>query len=381
MKTRWLFRESIPSYRLIAIFLIAMTPLLGKAPNSPRDVLLFTDGEKLLGEMQRADSQLVVFKSDMAGVITIEWKKIQELRTAQNFVVVRKGTKLVWRGRYANLPRGELSANANTMTVGLSPVAPKANIAVADMEDVIPATQFDKAVSYRPRLFEDWKGSASLGISLVQATQTSQTYTSAVNLSRLLPAENWLQPSSRTTLTFNAAYGNLTQPGEPTVKTSILHGDAERDEYFKPNVFVLADVGFDHDYSQGLDLQQAYGGGIGWTAIKTSKETFDLKAELDYINQQFETPSQNQKLLGSIFSEGFDRTFIHNIRFHEQLGLNPAWTNLRAYSASGNIALTVPVFKRIGVTVSSTDTFLNDPSPGFRKNSFQFSTSLTYTMP
>jgi hypothetical protein len=246
---------------------------------------------------------------------------------------------------------------------------------------VIQEPDFNKAMTYRPNVFEGWKGTASLGISLVEATQKSETYTSSINLSRLLPAENWLEPNNRTTLTFASTYGSLSQPGAATVKTSILHADAERDQYFTPNVFVLANAGFDHDFSQGLDLQQSYGGGLGWTVLKTANETFDLKGELDYVDQQFQASSQNQKLLGSIFSEGFSRGFAHKIQLHEQLSINPAWTNLRAYSASGTVSLTMPVFKRIGVTLGSSDTFLNDPSPGFRKNSFQFTTSLSYTVP
>jgi hypothetical protein len=165
------------------------------------------------------------------------------------------------------------------------------------------------------------------------------------------------------------------------VKTSIFHGSAERAEYFTPTLFVMADAGFDHDFSQGLNLQQAYGGGIGWTALKNATEELDLKGELDYVNQEFQNSAQNQKLLGSIFSEGFTKKFKHNVLFTEQLSANPALSNLHASSATGNLSLTIPVLKRVGLTMSSTDTFLNDPSAGFRKNSFQFTTAISYTLP
>lgn len=344
-------------------------------------MLLFTDGEKLIGQLQSANGQSVVFKSDMAGVLTVEWKKIKELHSGQKFVVVRKGTKLIWRGKYPNLTTGELSADAEKLEVQPTAQVPPVTVPVTDTGAVIEQGAFDKAVNYHPNFFEDWKGSANVGISLVEATQTSQTYTSSINLTRLLPEENWLQPSNRTILAFTSTYGTLAQPGTPTVKTSIFHGSAERDEYLSPTMYVMADAGFDHDFSQGLNLQQSYGGGFGWTVIKAANEQLDLKAEADYMNQQFQTSSQNQKLLGSIFSEGLTKSFKHKITLQQQLSLLPAWTNLRAYSANGSVSLTIPVFKRIGVTMSTVDAFLNDPSPGFRKNSFQFTTSLTYTVP
>jgi hypothetical protein len=356
--------------------------LVANTPDTPtnKDLLLFTDGEKLLGQLQRADSNSVVFKSDMAGVLTIPWKNVQELRSGHQFVAVRKGTKLVWRGKYPSVPTGEIAANDANVKVEPAPQAPATTVPVTDIEALIPEADFSKTLNVRPNFFKQWTGAASLGISLVEATQTSETYTSSVNLTRLFPAENWVQPANRTAFTFSSTYGNLSQPGTPTVRTSIFHTTGERDEYFTPSVYVMGNIAFDHDYSQGLDLQQSYGAGLGWTAVKNANQTLDFKAELDYLSQHFHSSAQNQKLIGSIFTEGFSQKFKH-ATIQQQLTFNPAWTNLRAYSANAGLGILVPVFKRIGVTLSSTDTFLNDASPGFRKNSFQFTTALTYTVP
>ena len=40
----------------------------------------------------------------------------------------------------------------------------------------------------------------------------------------------------------------------------------------------------------------------------------------------------------------------------------------------------MPVFKRLSLTVTTTDNFLNDPSAGYKKNSFQFVTGASYTL-
>ena len=78
-----------------------------------------------------------------------------------------------------------------------------------------------------------------------------------------MPAENWLKLRSRTIFGFNEAYGKVTQPGSPTLKTSLYHIGAEQDWYLSPRVFVFGQALFDHSFSQGLDLQQTYGGGLG----------------------------------------------------------------------------------------------------------------------
>ena len=47
--------------------------------------------------------------------------------------------------------------------------------------------------------------------------------------------------------------------------TNIFHAGLEQDRYITPRVYVLGSMAFDHNYAQGLNLQQVYGGGIGWT--------------------------------------------------------------------------------------------------------------------
>ena len=58
----------------------------------------------------------------------------------------------------------------------------------------------------------------------------------------------------------------------------------------------------------------------------------------------------------------------------------PAWNNLNAYAANGSLTVTVPLFRRLSMNLTSADSFLNNPAPGYQKNSFTFSTGLTYTL-
>jgi hypothetical protein len=127
-------------------------------------------------------------------------------------------------------------------------------------------------------------------------------------------------------------------------------------------------------------LQQAYGGGVGWTVIKSAKQTLDVKAGLDYVSQEFEGSTQSQSLIGSTFTERYNRTLPHGMLFNEQFSVNPAWNNTNAYSAVAGAGLTLPVYKRLSLAINSVDAFLNDPPPGFKKNSFQFTAGVTYTL-
>ncbi len=199
-----------------------------------------------------------------------------------------------------------------------------------------------------------------------------------VNLVRAVPSENWLDVRSRTIFDYDEAYSKLTQPGSPAIKTSLFHTDLDHDRYLSPRVFIFGQAMFDHSVSQGLDLQQTYGGGFGLVVFKTTKQEFDFKASADYIDQQFENSALNKKLFGSIFGETYVRKFAHGILFNEQGAITPAWNNTSAYSAFANAGLTFPIYHHLGLTLGALDDFLNDPPPGFKKNSFQFTLGATY---
>lgn len=369
---------------LAAVFLtlsaVSAPSFYGQAANVPAkpgtDVLIFTDGEKLIGHLESATGSSVVFKSDMAGEVTVDWKKIQELRSSEPFAAIRKDVKLR-QSDMATVPQGPVVLTNEQLEVQNTKGSPQ-TIPVGDIGNVVDEAAFENA--FRSSGFtKGWKGGATAGLSLTEATQKNQTFTAAVNLVRAVPAVNWLDVRSRTIFDYNEAYGKLTSPGAPAVKTSLYHIDAEQDWYLSPRLFAFGAAAFDHSFSQGLKLQQTYGGGLGFVVFKKTNQELDFKASIDYIDQQFELSSLNKKLIGSIFGETYVRTFAHGILLNEQGGITPAWNNTSAYSAFVSAGLTFPVYHRFGLTLGALDNFLNDPPPGFKKNSFQFTAGATYS--
>ncbi len=135
----------------------------------------------------------------------------------------------------------------------------------------------DKQLYHEPGFFTGWNGAATAGATLVSATQNQYTVSGSVGLVRIVPTVSWLDTRNRTSTDFSSSFGKITQPAystptgpvaATTTKSSILHFDAERDEYFAPRFFGLAQTAFDHNFSQDLNLQQIYGGGMGWTSAE-----------------------------------------------------------------------------------------------------------------
>jgi len=365
---------------LAALSLFASLVLHAQAAKPDADTVVFANGEKLVGHFESFTGGSAKFKSDSLGEITVDLSKVQELHTSQKFAVIKKGVELARGEHDGKIPHGTLTISDKNVRVEPGDGKPVETIAVGDLENVVDEASFNKAFE-RPGLFQNWSGAASIGASIVEATQNSVSFTSSISLLRAIPTVAWLPPRNRTIIDFSDTYGKVTQPGTPEVKTSIYHADAERDEYFTTRVYALGSVAFDHNFSQGLDLQQLYGGGIGWSVIHQDKQTLDLKGTVDYKKQQFEVPAQNQSLITSVFSELYARKFSKGILLNEQLSFSPAWNNTNAYTGYAAVGLTFPVYKGFGFSTNVIDSYLNDPPASFKKNSVQFSTGLTYAIP
>ena len=347
-------------------------------PQPATDVLLFTDGERLTGHFLRSSGASVTFKSDALGEITVDWSKVKELESSARVAVIPKGVRIRKPSEAANIPEGTLSMQDQQLRLTTAPAQAPRSIPVTDSDVVIDQAAFEKVLSHQPGFFEAWKGTVTIGAAVVNATQDSESFTGAVALVRAIPQQDWIEPRNRTILNINTSYGEVTQPSTPTIKTAIFHGDAERDEYFRPRLYAFGQASFDHNFSQGLDLQQTYSGGLGWTVIQRADEMLDLKASASYVRQQF-AGAPNQDLVGSIFEESFNRKFKRLI-LDQHLTAIPTWNNTNASSAAFNALLTMPLYKRLNASGGFIDSYLNNPPPAFRKNSIQITIGLTYAL-
>lgn len=383
-----------PLLLAMALLVTAFSPAQDTKSKLTPDVLVFTNGDQLTGKLERATSGSIVFKSDMAGELTVSFDKIKELRSgsaASQFAVLRKGVPV----KYANsAPEGTIDYAEGTLTVAPAD-APSVSVKPADLSYLIDRRTFDRSVAHRAGPLEGWNGTITGGATLVRSTQTSTTFTASASVVRVIPTVPYLPARNRTAINVTETYGKQTAPVIPpanpptlpsVVVSNVFHADAERDEYFSPRLYVLADTSQDHNYSLGLQLQQVYGAGVGWTPLKTPRQELDLKGEVHYEKQAYFSttvgvaPSPDVHLFGSTFAENYVLHLPRKLVFTETGNVLPAWTELHDYAANLTATIAVPVFKRLSASFTTTDNYLNDPQPFYKHNSYQFVTGVTYTL-
>ncbi len=355
-----------------------------KTPKPAPDVIVFTNGDQLTGVLERGVGNSIVFKSDMAGEITVPLDKIRELHSSGSFAVLRKDVP----PSRANVTPGTLIYADKSLTIAAPTAAPE-TVPADKIGYIIDQPTYDRELEKKPGPLYGWNGTVNGGATIVRSTDNGSTYTAGIALVRAIPAVPFLPARNRTTFNLQETYGKLDSPVIPQTTppspdavaiTSIFHSDVERDQYFSPRVFALGQASFDHNYAQGLSLQQVYGLGIGWTAIKDARQQLDLKADVHFEKQTFKTPASNLNLIGTTFSEDYHRVLPRKLLFTQSLSVLPAWNKPKAYSANIAADLAMPVYKRLSLKLGAADNFLNDPAIGYKKNSFQFLTAIAYTL-
>ncbi len=381
------------------------TALTEKKPALIKEELILKNGDRLTGQLLNSTGAKIKFKSELTGVITVPWDSIQQLNSLDTFAVIPKSTKKISdRSKVAEGFLQIREGGVNVVSQAPVPKEPKDGAAQAgdkrassaaggvprkEIESsqvgfLVDDKTYQKETQRKIGFTSGWTGHVTTGTSVIRATQNSYLFEVDTALKRKVPTVTWLDPKLRTTLNFTLSAGKTTQPGDPDTVTNIFHVDAERDEYMTRQVYLLQATSFDHNFSQGLVLQQTYGGGVGAAFFKTVAAEFDLTADLHYESQRFNktanVPELNLNLIGSTLTEAYTHKW-DKLTFEEKLSLDPAWNNFNAFSASGTTSIRLPLYKILGFSVATIDTFLNNPQVGYRKNSFQLTTGFTLSLP
>jgi hypothetical protein len=369
------------------------TPRLTTDSVTP-DLLVLDNGDRFNGTFVRVVDGTVTFHDAVLGDIHVALSKISELHTSAKVSVIRKGQVVGSKTPASAIPSGFLAvADHHVVLTGDDHTTTVATITTDSARYIVDQTSLNKQLRGSPGLFAAWNGSVTAAGTFVRATQNSYSFDGGVALVRTVPTVTWLSPRNRTTLQLNGTTGKITQPAyiamdgtpvdEQVTKSEIYHGGLERDQYFSDHLYYFGTAQFDHNFSQNLQLQQLYGAGLGWTAIKTPKQTLDFTINAQYVRQSFmqSEPDSANNLFGSTISANYVVQIVDGMTFTQYTAYLPAYNVGEAYSLTERNSLTLPAYKGLRLVVGTTDSYLNAVAPSdppSKRNSFQFTFGLSY---
>lgn len=361
-----------------------------------KDTITLPSGNVLTGKVRHLEFGTLTFHSDELRTMTIPLAKVKTMRTTTAFAVASTTQNLTRKNVARQVSVGKIIIENGTLKV-MGPSGVVKEFPEKDLSFMLSKPAWKRELHNQSNFFYGWYGTITLGATVVNSTRsTSHTYTGDVHLVRAIPTIAGLPAGSKTILNLSGTYGLARSPkivsggnviqGASESKTNILHGDLEHDKFFTAMVFGLVNSSADHNFGDGLQLQQSYGAGIGWGILRTPRNDLAARISLHYEQQQFYagitsglgTPTEN--LVGATVGETWKRKLPGNLKFNEDVMLSPAFNVVQAYSAAATARLTSPIYKNLNFSVRMNDNYLGDPPEGFLRNTYQLTAGVTYTL-
>ena len=182
--------------------LVLPTAVAQTKTEKPVDYVIFKNGDKLTGTLERAIGDSLIFKSDIVGEVTIPLDKVQELHSEGSFVVLKKDEKIT---RTTKQP-GNMTFSDNSVTVNDTKTGPE-TVPTKDLAFIIDKSTYNKEITENTGFFHRWDGSITGGFTSLQSTSFGQTFTAGANLVRAVPTVPFLPPRTRTTFNLLETYG------------------------------------------------------------------------------------------------------------------------------------------------------------------------------
>ena len=150
----------------------------------PPDTIIFTDGEQLAGKLVSVLGGTVTFHSDVLGNVTVPLAKVKTLHTSQSFASVEKNQRITSKEASGKIPVGSIALENGSMRIS-PPKAEEKSIPAASIGSLIDADSFHRELKGDSYFLYGWTGNITLGASLVESTNSAQTYTGSVALTRI----------------------------------------------------------------------------------------------------------------------------------------------------------------------------------------------------
>jgi len=193
------------------VFCTLVFPGANRAHAQTTDTITFNDGEQLAGKLISVLGGNVTFHSEILGNVTVPLEKVKMLNTSHPFAAVEKNQRVTRKTAVEQIPVGSIALKNNSVSVSRSHAEEK-SIPESQIASLVDDATFHREIQSESDFLYGWAGSITLGASLVEATNSAQTYTGSVALIRTIPTIAWLPPASKTTLNLSGTYGLAKNP-------------------------------------------------------------------------------------------------------------------------------------------------------------------------
>ncbi len=355
----------IPLRFALAIFAYTFLAL-GAAPRLYADTVVLKNGDRLTGSAVKLDGGKLTFKTAYADAIAIAWDQVTSLTTSVPLVLpTPKGNLTITAiersdaGLVVTTPAGSSTLDPATVTVLRS-----------------PADQQAYEASLHPSWAHAWAGAANVSLALARGNSDTVTFGAGFTAVRATRTD-------KTSLYAHTLYSENSN-ATPTTSANATGGGLRYDHNVNPRLFAFGTADFYEDALQDLDLRSTLGGGFGWHASKTAKQTLDVLGGVVWTHENYSSnavgPSTANSFPALDLGEVYSRKFGAASLLTEQAYIFPDLSSLSQYQFTFNTTFSTKLGKMFNWVTTYSDNYTTLPPPGTLDNDAVLTTGLGITL-
>jgi len=355
----------------LSVFALAF-PIFTAVPALRADTVVLKNGDRLTGTAVKLDGGKLTFKTAYADAIAIAWDQVTSLTTNQAFVLPT--------------PKGDLSVTSiERSDAGLIVAASTGTTTLDPATVTVLRSQTDQKAyeaSLHPNWGHAWAGAANVSLALAHGNANTATFGAGFTAARATRTD-------KTSLYANTLYSENSN-AVPSTSANASGGGLRYDHNLNPRTFVFGTGDFLADALQNLDLRSTVGGGFGWHASKTPKQTFDVLGGLVWTHENYSavaataatpaTPSTVNSFAALDLGQQYTRKIGAGSLFTEQAYIFPDMSNLGQYQFTLNSAFSTKLGKMFNWVTTVSDNYSSFPPAGTLDNDLILTTGLGITL-
>ncbi len=272
------------------------------------DEVLFKNGDRLTGKIEHLTDGKLIFKSNVAGTVTVDISNIQTLSSdAPINVHLTDGTTFSQKVTKAGPSRFAIEGT-----------------------DTVKAQEFDLAAisSINPpaKPKPKWSGDISAGVTSTHGNTKAETISASANLRKRTEKD-------RTQVSADYARGRQrdTNTGQMETTEDWWRTKGKYDYFFTKKLYGYVDGRYEKDAIAQLDRRVIAGGGAGYQWIESEDMNFSTETGFASLYEKFDNQTTSNSEVSVQAGYNFDKQLTKKVKFIHDLTWYPSTEKFSDY--------------------------------------------------
>ena len=308
------------------------------------DELHFKNGDRLTGKIEHLVDGKLVFKSDIAGEVTVELSNIQTFSSdAPVTVHLKDGTVL-------------------NQKVSIS----QANRFAIEAGPALQAQEFDLAaissINPPPKPEPKWTGDVAAAVTSTHGNTRADSMSASFNMSKRTEKD-------RSQLSADYARSRQEDPatGMKNTTEDWWRTKAKYDYFFSKKLYGYLDGRYERDGIADLDRRVIVGGGGGYQWIESEDMNFATEAGIASLYEKFDNQTDSNSEISAQFGYHFDKKLTKTVKFINDTTYYPSLEQFSDYYLTSTAELRANITEKFFTNFKAI--FGYDVSPAMGRGS------------